>query len=215
MKNYLINNNSDTLILFFSGWGCDEFEFEQLKSSFDVLILFDYADLDLNFDFSKYKEINLMAYSAGVFIASIFNFDFKINKKIAISGNPYLFDNKFGLSDRMQKALYNITEETADDFAKNYLIKTNEELKLFHHSKRTIDSCKAEFNSLKSIYNTYKQNIKDIYDMALFGDNERIFNLSVQKEFFKERLHLINNARHNFFFRIKSFEQFFDVNTIN
>ena len=65
-----------------------------LKSNSDVLILYDYTDLNLDFDFSKYKNFDLIAFSAGVFVASIMDFDFEINRKLAISGNPYLFDEK-------------------------------------------------------------------------------------------------------------------------
>ena len=214
MKQHLINKNSDKLLLFFTGWGCDEYEFEHLESEFDVLLLYDYSDLNLDFDFSKYKKINLIAFSAGVFVASIFNFSrFKINKpdkKIAIAGNPYLFDEYLGLSKEIQKLLYNVNENNADEFARNYLIETDEEWKKFHHSKRTTESCKREFNSLKELYKINKQNIKDIYDEAIFGENEPIFNISAQKEFFKNRLHYIKNARHNIFFKIKNYEQLFD-----
>ena len=38
MNKYLINKNSDTFLLFFTGWGWNEFEFNHLKSSSDVLI---------------------------------------------------------------------------------------------------------------------------------------------------------------------------------
>ena len=110
MKHYLINKNTENLLIFFTGWGCDEFEFQHLESDSDVLLLYNYKDMNLDFDFSKYKKINLIAFSAGVFIASIFNFaDFKINKidkKIAIDGNPYLFDENLGLSKEMQDILY-------------------------------------------------------------------------------------------------------------
>ena len=41
MKQYLINKNSDELLMFFTGWGCDEYEFEHLDSKFDVLLLYD------------------------------------------------------------------------------------------------------------------------------------------------------------------------------
>ena len=71
MKQYLINNNSNNLLVFFTGWGCDESEFEHLQANSDVLLLFDYTDLTIDFDFSKYKNIDLIAYSAGVFIASV------------------------------------------------------------------------------------------------------------------------------------------------
>lgn len=210
MKQYLVNNQSDKLIIFFTGWGCDEYEFEHLTSNADVLLLYDYLDLNLDFDFSNYKKIDLMAFSAGVFVASIMNFNFEISKKIAISGNPYLFDEHLGLSTEIQNILCNITAENADDFARNYLIKTDEEWKNFHHSKRTLESCKEEFNSLKNLFISQNHNIKDIYDFALMGENDEIFNTSIQKQFYKNRLKMIENARHNLFFRIQKYEQFFN-----
>jgi len=209
MRNHFINNNSDCLLLFFAGWGCDEYEFEHLEAETDVLILFNYTDLELDFDFSKYKKINLIAFSAGVFIASVFKFDFKIEKKIAIDGNPYLFDEKYGLSEKMQKFLYNITEENADEFARNYLVKTEEEYNNFHPSRRTLTSCQEELECLKELYQIHKNNIKDIYDSAIFGDEDPIFDVSAQKEFYENRIKTIKNARHNPFFRINSYSQLF------
>lgn len=206
MKKFLINNNSDNLLIFFTGWGCDESEFEHLEAEKDVLILYDYSSLDLDFNFSKYKKFDLIAFSAGVFIASFFKFDFKINKKIAISGNPYLFDEHLGLSNEIQNIMCNITIENADDFARNYLIKTEDEWKIFHHSKRTLDSCKNELESLKKLYEENKNNIKDIFDSVIFGADDKIFNIKAQKEFYGEKLILIENARHNIFFKIKKYE---------
>lgn len=210
MKQYLTDNNSNKLLIFFTGWGCDESEFGHIKSDSDVLILYDYQNLDFNFDFSKYKEVFLIAFSAGVFVASLFDFDFEINKKIAISGNPYLFDEKLGLSEKIQNVLRNITEENAEEFAKNYLVKTEEEFRNFHPSKRTLESCRAEFDTLKRLYDDNKNKIRDIYNYALFGSDDIIFNLSSQREFYGPRLRIVENSRHNMFFRIENYNQFFN-----
>ncbi len=210
MKQFFIDKNSDNLLIFFTGWGCDEYEFEHLESDSDVLLLYEYFDLSFNFDFSKYKNINLAAFSAGVFIASIMSFNFRINKKIAISGNPYLFDEQLGLSKNIQDILCNITEETADNFAKNYLIKTEDEWNRFHHSKRTLKNCRMEFDSLKNLYKVRKEKIINIYDCALFGEEDKIFNISNQKDFYKTKLKVVKNARHNLFFRINRYEQLID-----
>ena len=207
MKKYLINKNSDNLLIFFTGWGCDQYEFEHLKSNSDVLLLYNYSDLSLDFDFSKYKHIDLIAFSAGVFVASVMDFDFKIDKKIAISGNPYLFDEKLGISKKIQNILYNITEDSADNFAKNYLVKTDEEWKIFHHSKRTLSSCKTEFDNLKKLYNINKNNIKNIYNYSLIGEFDEIFDVTAQKEFYGNKLTIVKNARHSLFFRISKYEQ--------
>ena len=211
MKHFLVKKNSEKLLIFFTGWGCDEYEFEHLKADSDVLLLFDYSDLSLDFDFSKYKKFDLIAFSAGVFIASIMNFDFAIDKKIAISGNPYLFDEKSGLSRYVQDILCNINAENADDFARKYLVKTDEEWRKFHHSKRTLESCKNEFESLKNIYKTQKRNIKDIFDYALIGEDDQIFSPNIQKKFYRDRLTLIKNARHSLFFRINEYKQIFNL----
>ena len=210
MKQYLKDNNSGKLLIFFTGWGCDESEFGHIKSDSDVLILYDYLNLDFNFDFSKYKEVNLIAFSAGTFVASLFDFDFEINKNIAISGNPYLFDEKLGLSENIQNVLRNITEENAEEFAKNYLVKTEEEFRNFHPSKRTLESCRAEFDTLKRLYDDNKNKIRDIYNYALFGSDDIIFNLSSQREFYGPRLRIVENSRHNMFFRIENYNQFFN-----
>ena len=64
-----------------------------------------------------------------------------------------------------------------------------------------------EFDKLKEFYLINKQNIKDIYDYAIIGEEDQIFNISIQKEFYKNRLNIIKNARHNLFFRINKYEQ--------
>ena len=68
----------------------------------------------------------------------------------------------------------------------------------------------AEFECLKKLYSTNKHKIKDIYDIAYFGEDDTIFNISAQKEFYKKRLHFVKNARHNMFYKIKSFSQMLD-----
>ena len=211
MKKYLINKNSENLLIFFTGWGCDEYEFEHLETNSDVLLLYDYSDLDFDFDFSSYKNINLIAFSAGVFVASIMNFGFEINKKIAISGNPYLFDTRLGLSEKIQELLYNITEKTANDFARNYLVKTDDEWKIFHHSKRTLQSCRDEFDSLKLLYASNCKRVNDIFDASVIGADDKIFNVSAQKEFYGKRLRIVENMRHSLFFRINNYSQIFDL----
>lgn len=211
MKQYFLDKSSDKLLLFFTGWGCDELEFLHLKSASDVLFLYDYCDLNFNFDFSKYREINLLAFSAGVFVSSIMDFDFKINKKIGVSGNPYLFDEYFGLSKEILEVFRNITEENCEAFARDYLVKTDEEFKNFHPSGRTIESCNIELDKLKEIYISKKSEIKDIFDLVITGDSDPIFNLDAQKEFYGDKLRIIKNARHNLFFRIDGYKDLLEL----
>ena len=89
--------------------------------------------------------------------------------------------------------------------------KTDEEWKKFHHSKRTIESCKEEFNALKNFYKKEKENIRNIYTSALIGEEDKIFNVKAQKEFYGKKLNIIKNARHNLFFKIEKYEEIFDL----
>ena len=69
-----------------------------------------------------------------------------------------------------------------------------------------------EFENLKKLYFDNKYKIKDIYDIALFGSDDKIFDISAQKDFFKERLKIIQNARHSISFRINNYEQILSLN---
>lgn len=210
MKQFFINKGSNELIIFFTGWGCDEHEFAHLKADCDVLIFYDYIDLSYDFDFSKYTDIKMLSFSAGVFVGSVFKQKLSINKRIAVGGNPYLFDEQLGLSEKMQQYLYNITEDECEQFAKNYLVKTDEEYSNFHPSKRTLESCQTEFDALRKIYRQEFNNIKDSYDAAFIGAEDSVFNVNKQKEYYGARCHIVQNARHNLFFRIKCYNDIFD-----
>src|SRR5574344_582814 len=110
MKYCLLKHNASDLIIFFAGWGCDENQFANLQDKKDVLIVYDYQNLDLEFDFSKYRHIDLIAYSAGVFVASVLQGKIpNLRKKVAVCGNPFLFDEKFGLSSKTIKIFNSIT----------------------------------------------------------------------------------------------------------
>ena len=78
------------------------------------------------------------------------------NIKLKHDLQTFLFDEELGLSKEIQEFLYNITEENANDFARNYLIKTDEEWKNFYNSKRTLESYQTEFDCLKEIYQNKK-----------------------------------------------------------
>ena len=67
--------------------------------NFDVLIVCDYSTIDENIEkFTSYKEINLIAWSMGVFVAYLLKDKLpKFNKKIAINGTPLPVNDEFGI----------------------------------------------------------------------------------------------------------------------
>lgn len=209
MQYLFQNNNSQDLIVFFSGWGCDYNQFVNLHDNKDVLTLYDYQDLELDFDFSKYDNIYVIAYSAGVFIASILGDTIpNVRQKVAMCGNPYLFDKKLGLSCDAVRVLKEVNLDNYLDFRRQYMVFSDEEYKKYNQlaSLRTFESCERELVALQRMYKEKKEQINPEFDKAFAAENDLIFKLSVQKDFYKDKLQVIKNARHHVFFRFNSFE---------
>lgn len=211
MKFQYINHHSERLVVFFAGWGCDEHQFAELKDpGSDILILFDYDDLKIPFDFSKYAELNVIAYSAGVFVSSLLNAGLpRVKKRVAVNGNPYLFDEDLGLSKRILNVLESVDLNNYLAFRRQYMVETDAEFSEYNRlqSLRSVESCAGELNFLKELYALRKPDIRDDFDKAVFSENEPFFNLDNQKKFYDGRIKIVAAARHHLFFKFKSFEE--------
>ncbi len=221
----LINNHSDELIIFMSGWGCDDKQFEAITSKRDLMIFYDYDNLKIDFDFSKYRKFYLIAYSAGVFISSLIIDKLpKVQLKISINGNINLFDENLGLDEHILKIFRSIDVTNFLQFREKYLCNSQEELEIFnsHPCMRSAKSCNDELDALQSYYDAL---VKDenfasrfIYDRMLISDSDKIFKYRYQKDYYsslgKTELYLIKNANHNVFsVHITDFDKVIDSNS--
>ncbi|MCQ2741407.1 MAG: DUF452 family protein [Alphaproteobacteria bacterium] len=209
MQYFYQDNNSKDLIAFFAGWGCDQNQFTNLHDSKDVVILYDYQDLKLDFDFGKYENIYVIAYSAGVFIASIFADNLpNVRKKVALCGNPYLFDEKLGISQATIQVFKDITLDNYLEFRRKYMVFSDEEYERYNklESLRTIESCENELSALQQLYQDNKAQIDPLFDKAIVAENDLIFDVKMQREFYKDKLQIIPQAKHHIFFRFNRFE---------
>ncbi len=209
MQYFYQNNNSRDLIVFFAGWGCDHNQFTDLHDNKDVLIVYDYQDLTLDFNFSKYENIYVIAYSAGVFVASLLADKLpNVRQKTAVCGNPYLFDEKLGISEETIRVCKAITLDNYLKFRKQYMVFDEKEFERYNklESLRTIESCEKELESLQKMYHAYKAQINLVFDKAVVAENDLIFDVKAQRDFYKEKLKVIKNARHHIFFHFNSLE---------
>ena len=209
MQYFFQDNGAKDLIVFFAGWGCDENQFVNLHDVKDVLILYDYQDLNLDFDFKKYANVEVIAYSAGVFVAALMADKIpNIRHKVAVCGNPYLFDEKLGISQATIQVFKDINLDNYLDFRRQYMTFDNEEFEKYNQlqSLRTIESCAAELEVLQKLYALKKAQINPQFDMAIVAENDLIFKLETQREFYQDKLKVIPQARHHIFFRFNSFE---------
>ena len=134
MQYFFQNNGAKDLIVFFAGWGCDENQFVNLHDVKDVLILYDYQDLNLDFDFKRYANVEVIAYSAGVFVAALMADKIpNIRRKVAVCGNPYLFDEKLGISQATIQVFKDINLDNYLDFRRQYMTFDNEEFEKYNH----------------------------------------------------------------------------------
>ena len=209
MQYFFQDNGAKDLIVFFAGWGCDENQFVNLHDVKDVLILYDYQDLNLDFDFKKYANVEVIAYSAGVFVAALMADNIpNIRRKVAVCGNPYLFDEKLGISQATIQVFKDINLDNYLDFRRQYMTFDNEEYEKYNQlqSLRTVESCADELAALQKLYALKKAQINPQFDKAIVAENDLIFKLEAQREFYQDKLKVVPQARHHIFFRFNSFE---------
>lgn len=211
----LINNHSDNLVIFASGWGCDDIQFQDMNSSSDVLLLWDYQSFDFDFDFSPYRTFDLLSYSAGVFVAGIIESRLPaLRRKVAINGNPELIDEQYGLSRKIRRVFREINETNYMDFRRVYLSFRDTDLEILnkHSSMRTIESCNSELDYLEKVAatGTYP---RMTYDRVFLSADDKIFNHAAQLDYYYARdteVFVVKSANHNIFYsRYCNFDDFF------
>lgn len=208
MKKFYINNDSDEIIIFLNGWGNDENPLMHLTSMKDVLILSDYTDLKIDFDFSKYKKKYLIAYSAGVFMSAYLKDKLPQNTyKTAINGTQKFEDEEFGLTKNTIKQLKELNLYNYLNFRRNFLVNDEKELIRFNKNqpKRTLQSAKDELDTLQKYH---QKGAKEIpFDKVLISQNDKILNPENQKKYWKNSYKIIEHAGHFPFFKFKTYEE--------
>ena len=103
---WLTQNKSDSLILFFNGWGMTSKSIEHLTAenartrAFDCLHFFDYQNREVpQSNFSGYAKIYLIAWSMGVYMSSLLQLPF--TKKIAFCGTGNPIDAGEGIAPKI------------------------------------------------------------------------------------------------------------------
>jgi hypothetical protein len=194
-----------------SGWGCDDVQFTNIKSKSDILLCWDYSDLNLDVDLSilsKYNQIDLITYSAGVFVAGLISDKLpKFNRKIAINGNLKMFDEYFGITKEALNMMHNLDLSNYMDFRKKFLVFNNEELEYFNKnsSVRSFESCEQELKALEN----YPEATFE-YDIVILSDSDKIFNPAHQKEYYKKYI-LLKNKAHDIFLDFCDLDKIFTL----
>lgn len=179
---WLNKTNTDKLIIFFNGWGMDDYIVSGLDfDGFDVLMFYDYVDLSLPIDkeiIDNYKEKHVLAWSMGVMVATLF--DFGQTTSTALCGSPYPINDEYGIPEKV----YNLTIR---GFSEKSLLKFLERMfieppKISVYSKRSLESQKKELIALKN----YSSNPKYIYTKVVVPDKDMIIPTKNQLNYWGE-----------------------------
>ena len=181
---WLNEKNNENIIVFFNGWGMNESIVNHLEyNNYDVLMFYDYNNLETDFDFSiikKYTHKYLIAWSMGVMCASLF--DIEYDKKIAINGTLKPIDNKFGIPERVYDlTIKGFNELSLSKFVKNMFQNTEANV-----PTRDFDNIKSELIALKE----YKSNPNFVYDKILISKNDAIIPTKNQTAFWKKEANI-------------------------
>lgn len=215
MKLFHINNDKLKLLIFFCGFYTDpECFIEFDNGSSDILFVYDYSTLNLDeleyFDFSIYTEINLIAYSYGVFGANeSYRALPEINNSVAISGTIYPIDESFGIKPKIYDLMLNSFNE---EVIKNFKAKMEIDSGTIKNSKRTVENLKNELIGIKNyvLQNEIKQNFN--FDKVIITKKDRIIPYSSQKNFWELHNNIEEiNCGHFPFFNYKDFDEILEI----
>ena len=119
MKTKLYDHQGEHLIVYFAGWGTplDAVAHLILPTNHNLLICYDYQDLKLDFDFSTYQQIRVVAWSMGVWVAERVLQGITLQSATAVNGTGLPCDDCFGIPYAIFKGtLDNLTENTRSKF---------------------------------------------------------------------------------------------------
>ncbi|HEB9333332.1 TPA: DUF452 family protein [Campylobacter coli] len=200
ISNLIQNENSQELILVFGGFASHPSHFTHLKSDKNVILVYDYENLDFKFDLNSFSKITLIAFSMGVCVASRVLKDIEFSQKIAINGTPFGIDKlkgihpaifakqikKFDLSS-FKKSLFKERENEA----KNFIFKDEKDLK-------------TELEKLFE-FTSKERNENFIWDKIYSSNNDEIFPQNALKNTFSKLIFL--NEPHFVFFHFKTWDE--------
>lgn len=207
--HYLKQGTSDRLILIFSGWASDERLFLSfLQAEPDVCVCFDYRTPELDIkQFQAYKEIEVIAWSLGVFVANqvLLNSGLPVTRAVAINGTLYPRNDEKGIPTVIYDGTErNLTEENLLKFYRRMCgsAKCFQRFQAFDFSF-SIPELQASLQNIRMMQEQYSYTSgKNIFTEVIIGLSDRIFPADNQKRAwsdfgnvkFKEMAHYDENV---------------------
>lgn len=178
---FTCNLKQSRLILIYAGWGMDWRPFVTLQhAGYDIAVIWDYTDLTMRWKpLLRYDEICVMAWSMGVFVASVTMHEIlpRVTQRIAVNGTLEPIHPTLGIPPAIWHGTFNgLSPVTVRKFQRRMCMSAAE-FAAFSEGipKRTVASLAREMTALETHTMFHPQQIKR-WDMAVIGRHDAIFN---------------------------------------
>lgn len=180
-----VDTASETVTLWFLGWGFDDGVAKHIETAGDTILLWDYTDLNHNLRLDRWGRIEVVAWSMGVWAAERLIADGAIplpSRATAICGTPMPCDAAMGIGCKA-------VEMTADNWGETNRAKFARKMALSAEQAATIAPLLARRTAadqqaeLRSIAEAQKGDPPThmTWDEAIVGLRDRIFPPAAQR----------------------------------
>ena len=177
---WLNKQENKNLIVFFNGWGMDENVVKHLVfEEYDVLMFYDYVKLETDFDFevlNTYQEKNIIAWSMGVMIATLFP-QINAKNKTAVNGTLKPIDKNFGINPKV----YDLTVYSFSDLGRLKFIQGMFDSEIKLTVSRDLENQRDELIALKN----YTANEDFKYNKVIISNKDTIIPTKHQVAFWE------------------------------
>ncbi|TYA49648.1 DUF452 family protein [Aggregatibacter actinomycetemcomitans] len=197
MQYQLINVNLTRrhLIVYFTGWGMTPLVIQHLTlpKEHDLLICYDYRDLSLNFDFSCYESVHLVAWSMGVWVAEHVMGQTPLLSATAINGTGLPMHDEYGIPCAVFKGTLEAFDEVNQHKFERRMCGDKSTLLQYQslEGRRSIEETHAELTALYEALLTNRQNVPLHWTKAIIGTQDRIFPVQNQRNYWHSRCTMV------------------------
>jgi len=206
--NWLHRYESDKLILFFNGWGCDAHPFGHMQGEdYNVLMFYDYKELHLSEDMltiiKSYKQVHVVAWSFGVWVAQCVLTPLKpsLTSAIAVNGTGQPVSHQHGIPEPIALGtLSGLNGLKLRKFQRRMLnsIASWQQFEVIK-PQREIEEVKNELYLLLQHFKVQKLS-EDFYDCAVIGTDDLIMPVKNQLAYWTGRANVIEVQQPHFCF---------------
>jgi biotin synthesis protein BioG len=192
-QQYIINNGSRRLLLFFAGWGMDAVPFADYRpTGCDFMVCYDYGDD--RFDaalLGAYDEVCVVGWSMGVWMAAhlLTAAGITVGRAIAINGTMHPVDGERGIAPEIFRGtLDGLSEATLMKFRRR-MCGGGAGYKSFMERapQRDLESLRTELAAIGRMYAEGDGSANAMrWDEAVVGDADAIFPTPAQQRAWSE-----------------------------